>query len=171
MLDEYGDDEDLVDDKFQGYNAIRCTIQACMDIDRDHICLSSSEQFLRLITHPSLVNCLSVDAYVGTLYRFVAGSNADQAILFFIDLVRRLEQISNDTVYDTPFSDPVQSIRFLSLLTMSMCELLRRERRSVFHESLSEIFDALENVVACIRAKPKLTAQSAGLDDFTYLTI
>ena len=130
---------DLVDDKLKGHDAIRNTIQACMDIDTDHECLSSSEPFLRLITHPSLINCLSVDSYVGTLYRFVAGSNGDQAIAFFTDLVRRLQQVYSDTAYNKSFSGSIRSIRFLSLISMSMHELLRRERKLLFHESLSEL--------------------------------
>lgn len=61
---------DLVDDQLQGCNAIRNTIQACMDmdVDQDDGCLSSSERFLHVITHSALLNCISVDTYVGTLY-------------------------------------------------------------------------------------------------------
>lgn len=55
---------------------------------------------------------------------------------------------------------------------MSMCELLRRERKSLFNEDLFYLFDALETFITCVWAKPTSTgAESTDLDTFKLLTI
>jgi hypothetical protein len=45
--------------------------------------LDSWEAFLRVMTHSAMMDCISVDSYVGSLYNFMAGPNGARAIPFF----------------------------------------------------------------------------------------
>jgi hypothetical protein len=39
--------------------------------------------FLSVITHPAMLDCLSVDTFVGGLYSFISGSGGKRAVPFF----------------------------------------------------------------------------------------
>ena len=49
-----------------------------------------AQPFLSVITHPAMLDCLSVDTFVGGLYNFISGSNGTRAIPFFHRLCTNL---------------------------------------------------------------------------------
>ncbi|KAK0624972.1 hypothetical protein B0T17DRAFT_639113 [Bombardia bombarda] len=131
---------DLVDDGYDGLKAVKQTIRASMDQGDDVRCLRSAEPFLKVITHPSLLHSLSVDTYLGTIYRFLGGINGEQGIAFLANISRRLTavfQTKNDHFTSA------ELIELFSLTVVALHELLHRERKALFDDTLQKLFDTL----------------------------
>ena len=100
--------------------------------------------FLLVIAHPALLDCLSVDTSVGSLYNFISGSNGSRAVPFFQRLSTNLLKQHLDSITHTQ-----TKILETTLIAMSTAlrELLRREQRATFHEDLPALVNSMENVV------------------------
>ncbi|KAL2168166.1 hypothetical protein VTG60DRAFT_334 [Thermothelomyces hinnuleus] len=122
---------DLADDEVGGPDFIQRTIKLCTTLGADGNCLKLARTFLKVITHQSMLRSLSIDSFLGTIYRMVGGSNGDRGIVFFSDLNRRLSGSS-----ESPRS-------FLALVVLSLYELFRRERKGLLNDALSCLLDAL----------------------------
>jgi hypothetical protein len=101
--------------------------------------VSLAEPFLLVITHQALLDCLSVDTFVGGLYNFISGSNRTRAIPFFQRLSTNLVKAYLESAVS---KESVETIP-IALLT-AIRELLRRERRAAFHDDLSDLANSLE---------------------------
>jgi hypothetical protein len=121
---------DLADDELGGPELVTRTVRLCTNGGD----LDISRAFLEAITHPSLLRCLSIDSFVGTIYRMIGGSNGDQGIAFFSSLNRHLAETSSSRSPGTHFA----------LLVSSLYELLRRERKCLLHDDLPELLGAVE---------------------------
>ncbi|KAJ5264543.1 hypothetical protein N7505_007336 [Penicillium chrysogenum] len=133
--------KDLVDDKFSGSDFILATA----DTDNPEgvrLTPSYDEAFLKAITHPSLLNCLSVDSYVGTLYTFFGGNNGDRAIRYLRSVCQSLTSIGEYTNEDLP----VVSLDMVKLLSNTLYQLLSRVRRARFHDELPALLDLILEV-------------------------
>ncbi|KAJ5578691.1 uncharacterized protein N7459_007655 [Penicillium hispanicum] len=130
--------KDLVDDKFSGYNFILATTDTG-NSEGVRLGLSYDEPFLKVITHPSLLDCLSVDSYVGTLYTFFGGNNGDRAIRYLRRVYRSLTSIGEYTNEDSP----VVSLDMVELLSKTLYQLLSRVRRARFHDELPALLDLI----------------------------
>jgi hypothetical protein len=128
--------KDLVDDKFHGHEFILATA------DADHPeglrpTASCDEPFLKVITHTSLLNCLSVDSFVGTLYASFGGTNGDRAIRYLKsvcwDLMNQSQEPNEDAL--------VISLDMMKLLLNTLYQLLTRVRRARFHDELPALLD------------------------------
>lgn len=126
---------DLVNENVGGPEAISRTLRACLD-DRANSQLRITEIFLQVITNDLLLDCLSLENYMGAIYRMVAGVNGDQAVQFFTSISRRLAQ--NSTCSQAP--------AVLNLLVLALYELLRRERRSLLRDELPALLDTLKDI-------------------------
>lgn len=122
---------DLADDEIGGPAFIQRTIRLCTTSKNDESCLRLARAALRVITHQSMLLCLSIDSYVGTVYRMIGGISGDQGIAFFFDLNRRLTNTSHSPR------------RFLTLIASSLHELLRRERKCLLNDALPALLNAL----------------------------
>ena len=97
--------------------------------------------FLMVITHRALLDCLSVDSYVGDLYSFISGSGGTRAIPFFQQVCASLiKEPSSASTAAGAFEDLV-----LSLAT-ALRETLRRNARSLFNDQLPHLIELLQNV-------------------------
>ncbi|KAK3400774.1 hypothetical protein B0T20DRAFT_152956 [Sordaria brevicollis] len=66
---------DLADDDIGGLTEIRGTVRFCMDQLKDNTqALRVAIPFLKVLTHPSLCDSLSVDLYVAKIYRYFGAS-------------------------------------------------------------------------------------------------
>ncbi|KAF3482227.1 uncharacterized protein GIQ15_04986 [Arthroderma uncinatum] len=98
-----------------------------------------AQPFLSVITHPAMLDCLSVDTFVGGLYNFISGSNGQRAVGFFQRLCTSLidayptAKVSKPTAEDT-----------LLAMGAALREVLRREQRAVYHEELPDLVSSLE---------------------------
>lgn len=106
---------------------------SCEFIDLAH-------SFLMVMTHSAMLDCLSVDIFVGNLYNYISGSNGSRAIPFFRNLINNLSD-----AHQSAFSTDVESTSAETLNAMStaICEVLKRVPRAAFHEDLPGLLDSL----------------------------
>ncbi|KAJ5470393.1 hypothetical protein N7530_007750 [Penicillium desertorum] len=133
---------DLVDDDLGGHGFILATIDTTGHDSTRHIPVYV-EPFLKVITHPSLLDCLSVDSFVGTMYETFGGPNGDRAIGFLESVCRCMinsfEKSSNNQTLVTP--DKVK------LLLSALYQFLYRVRRARFHDGLASLLSSLYELV------------------------
>lgn len=97
--------------------------------------------FLKVITHPALLGCLSVDTYVGDLYNFISGSGGSRAIPFFQRLSSSLLEVSLILA-----STDTKSFGEVHIaITTAVREILRRNPRALFHDELPDLVESLQN--------------------------
>jgi hypothetical protein len=96
--------------------------------------------FLSVITHPAMLDCLSVDTFVGGLYNFISGTNGKRAVPFF----RRLCTNLINAYCESTISKTSMKAALIAMAT-ALCELLKREQRAAFHEDLPDLVDSLQN--------------------------
>lgn len=110
--------------------------------------------FLQTITHPAILDCLSVDTFVGSLYNFVSGANGSRAIPFFKHLCETVIQAYGG---DIPSDLNTKAERLVIVMALALREILRRESRARFNEDLPFLVDAIENVVDMISEEQSQT--------------
>ena len=103
--------------------------------------IALTQPFLSVITHPAMVDCLSVDTFVGGLYNFISGSNGTRAIPFF----RRLCTNLADAYCDSNVSKASVEMALNTMLG-SLREILKREQRAAFNEELLDLINSLEHL-------------------------
>jgi hypothetical protein len=143
---------DLADDELGGPAFVEQTVGACATSRTDKDCLDISRAFLQAITHPSLLRSLSIDSFVGVVFRLVGGHNGDRGIGFLSEVNRRLSETS-----PSPKT-------LLGLITSSLYELLRRERKCLLHDDLLELLNSLEAKITRISDCDAEDANSAPPD-------
>ncbi|KAJ5458807.1 hypothetical protein N7530_010751 [Penicillium desertorum] len=133
--------KDLVDDNLYGYDFILATADADNPEGVRPI-PTYDEPFLKVITYTSLLNCLSVDSFVGTLYISFGGTNGDRAIRYLRSVCRSLmskgEEINENV--------PVISLGMMKLLLNTLYQLLLRVRRARFHDEIAALLDLIREV-------------------------
>jgi len=124
--------------------------------------------FLIVITHRALLDCLSVDSYVGDLYSFISGSGGTRAIPFFQQVCTSLiKEPSSASTAAGAFEDLV-----LSLAT-ALRETLRRNARALFNDQLPDLIELLQNVLHTAKLDSGSAAYSMAsrrLDDVRRLS-
>ncbi|KAL2838452.1 hypothetical protein BJY01DRAFT_258037 [Aspergillus pseudoustus] len=90
--------------------------------------------FLKLITHPALLDCLSVDTYVGDLYGFVCGSSGARAIPYFGHVCKALKS-QEGRGHDT---DEV-----IICLVRAIREVIIRNQKAIYHEGVPDLIDGI----------------------------
>ncbi|KAJ6003535.1 hypothetical protein N7522_006227 [Penicillium canescens] len=133
--------KDLVDDDLHGYDFILATADADNPEGVRQI-PTYDEPFLKVITHTSLLNCLSVDSFVGTLYTSFGGTNGDRAIRYLRSVCRSLMSKGEETNEDVP----VISLDMMKLLLNTLYQLLSRVRRARFHDEIPALLDLIREV-------------------------
>ncbi|KAJ5887927.1 hypothetical protein N7495_007968 [Penicillium taxi] len=144
--------KDIVDDNLHGHRFILATVDS--DSPEGLRLISAyDEPFLKVITHPSLLNCLSVDSFVGTLYTSFSGTNGDRAIRYLRsvcqNLMRKFEDSNNNA--------SVISLDMVKLLLNTLRQLLSRVRHARFHDELPALLDLTRELGSkmtetCLRA-------------------
>ena len=110
-----------------------------------------AEPFLLVISHQTLLDCLSVDTFVGGLYNFISGSNGTRAIPFFQRLCTNLiDGYCESTVLKTSVE-----VTLIAML-ISLREILKREQRAAFHGDLPDLINSIQNVT-----------EATGIDDMS----
>jgi hypothetical protein len=133
--------KDLVDDNLHGYDFILATADADNPEGVRPI-PTYDEPFLKVITHTSLLNCLSVDSFVGTLYTSFGGTNGDRAIRYLRSVCRSLISKGEETSENVL----VISLDMMKLLLNTLYQLLSRVRRARFHDEIAALLDLIREV-------------------------
>lgn len=110
-----------------------------------------SNLFLGVLTHPSLLDCLAVDTFVGGLYIFTSGVNGDRAIRYFQHLCETLLEAKANGVASIS-QDTLDSA--LVNMTKALCELLRRDQRARLNDHLDSLIVGLEKAAHIIPTEP-----------------
>ncbi|KAJ5904805.1 uncharacterized protein N7473_001721 [Penicillium subrubescens] len=133
--------KDLVDDNLHGHDFILATADADNPEGVRPI-PTYDTQFLKVITHTSLLNCLSVDSFVGNLYTSFGGTNGDRAIRYLRSVCRSLLSKGEATNENAP----VISLDTIKLLLDTLYQLLSRVRRARFHDEIPALLDLIREV-------------------------
>ncbi|CAG8013371.1 unnamed protein product [Penicillium salamii] len=145
--------KDLVSDELRGFAFILATAQLDNLPNSDRT-FSSNEAFLKVITHTSLLSCLSVDTFVGTLYTYFGGTNGDRAIRYLKGISQKLMAWEEDSTGVTPMI----SLNTVNLILNVLYQLVSRVRHSRFHDELPRLLDLI------LAMKSKLTERSSQAD-------
>ncbi|KAK4204580.1 putative zinc-finger and helicase domain-containing protein [Triangularia verruculosa] len=129
---------DLADDDLGGPSFIRRTVEACMDRLEGIPQLPLIEAFLKTITHKSLVTPLSIESYVGTIYRILGGVNGDRGLSCFTVVLTNA----------SPMARNYTSV--LGLMAAALRELVSREPRIQLNDKLPPLLELLSNDIGSI---------------------
>ena len=112
--------------------------------------------FLVVITHSSLLDCLAVDEYVTGIYNFIAGGgDGSRAIEFFLHVCEILVSARTDELVSVSRNAVEKAI---IRLTTALYELLYRNRRARFNDDLTKLLTALDSAAEIIPAsQPSVT--------------
>lgn len=119
--------------------------------------IETSRSFLMVMTHSAMVDCLSVDTYVGSLYTFISGANGTRAIPFFQHFCEILMETRTDTARTIPLNKLDSS---LIVLSTALSELLRRESRARYNEELPNLINSLDTAAQMITETASVVASS-----------
>jgi hypothetical protein len=119
--------------------------------------INASRSFLLVMTHTALVDCLSVDTYVGSLYNFVSGASGTRAVPFFQHLCETLTATRMESVRVTPLCKLDST---LVALATAVSEVLRREPRARFNNDLPDLVNSLETAAKLITEEESILASS-----------
>jgi hypothetical protein len=133
---------DLDNEEYCGREHIQTLLSMVADTHSCRKFVDLAEPFLLVITHPALLNCLSVDTFVGNIYNYISGSNGTRAIPFFKRLSVHL--------VEAHFESPKPGSITLEAMSTAINEVLRRVPRATFHDDLPDLVDTIENVPAII---------------------
>lgn len=132
----------LVDDENFGCLYLHRTLEIEPQCS-DKYTMRAVDNFLRTITHPAILDCLSIDTYVGTMYNVISGTNGERAIPFFKRLCAALLEPFRG---DIEMGNPTTLDSRLQAVLTALHELLRRERRVSLHDDLSGLLTQLEEI-------------------------
>ncbi|MCJ1246493.1 hypothetical protein MMC30_003701 [Trapelia coarctata] len=136
--------QDLVDEEqLHGYEHIRALLSMRPTTGGKASFLELTRPFLMVITHPALLDCLSVDNHVGDLYTFISGSGGNRAIPFFQSLVNSLsdERLKALNTHESPGEDT------LVALATALREVLRRTPKALYHEDLPALAESISKAI------------------------
>lgn len=104
---------------------------------------SIADNFIKVMAHPSLLDCLSVDTYVGELYHIASGVNGAAALDFVAKYCNALRCSYERTPGIRTLGNIEASLQRASTL---VGELLRRRRLAALQDGLTELFVAMDGV-------------------------
>jgi hypothetical protein len=134
---------DLDDEAYYGREHIHTVMGMVANPQDCREFVDLAQPFLLVITHPALLDCLSVDTFVGNLYNYISGSNGTRAIPFFKRLSTNLVEAQRAS-WSRITATNVEGT--LSAMSTAICQVLRREQRATFHDELPDLVDSLENI-------------------------
>lgn len=129
------------DEQLHGYQHIQVLLSMTVSTGGWAMFNELAWPFLKVITHLVLLDCLSVDTYVGDLYNFISGSGGSRAIPFF-------QRLTGSLLEASPISASANMKSFSEVhiaITTTVREVLRRNPRALFHDELPDLVESLRN--------------------------
>ena len=133
--------------EYHGRYHIRALMSKRAQSNQYDTLIETSRSFLLVMTHTAMVDCLSVDTYVGSLYNFMSGANGTRAIPFFQHICEIIVSARAETI-PTILQERLDST--LTALLNALTEILRRESRARYNDDLPELIDLLETTAQLI---------------------
>ncbi|KAL2754249.1 hypothetical protein ACRALDRAFT_1049711 [Sodiomyces alcalophilus JCM 7366] len=129
---------DLASDEFMGLHFIQETMK--LDGANDEKTIRCAYNLLRVITHPSLLDPLSVDSFVSTIYNFFGGASGNKAVPFFLGLCEKFAMYHEK--HET--ASVATATELAICILKALAELLDRQVRSRFHEDMTVLLDKIQ---------------------------
>jgi zinc finger (C-x8-C-x5-C-x3-H type) protein len=142
--------KDLDDEEYYGRQHIQSILDIRTRVGDYGTYIRLVQPFLLVMTHSSLLDCLSVDTFVGGLYNFISGTNGARAVPFFHHICEALSKAHTDWI---PLFTSETVERILVALSTALRELLRRESRARFNDDLPSLIESLEDTAQKINEK------------------
>jgi hypothetical protein len=138
---------DVVDDKYHVGMYLKVTLEKDLALDdpEDRVLITT---FLRAITHTTVLDCLSVETYTGTLYNMISGPNGERAVTFFDSLCRKVRHRLLEGVNGDQFRE---LSLIIELVIVALHELVSREKRASLHQDMPKLMDRLDRVAQLLR--------------------
>ncbi|TLD25489.1 hypothetical protein PspLS_05703 [Pyricularia sp. CBS 133598] len=133
--------KDLVSDELHGLKYVQSTIN--FQAENETMQLDVVRPFLEVITHHELLNCLSIEAHVGTIYSFICGSDGTRAVGFITSTCQNLVILATKETNEKARDHGNQVLR---LLIQAVGQLLEKEMRARLNDNLGPMFDLLDRV-------------------------
>lgn len=157
--------KDLVDDEFSGRQYINATIALDVLTD-DSTTRSIADDFIKVMTHPSLLDCLSVGTYVGELYHIASGAYGDVALDFIAKYCKGLLLCREKF---PRIHTPVNMEASLQRVSTLVGELLRRRQLLALQDGLVELLVAMDSVAVLLNSPETITSYTACTDHIATL--
>lgn len=127
-----------------------------------------AQPFLLVITHPAMLDCLTVDTFVGGLYNFISGTHGKRAIDFFQNLCTNL----TDAYCKSNISRSSAESILLAMMT-ALHEILKREQRAAFNDGdLLDLIDSADKTAKVVNSdKSSVFAHSINQRNVAIRTI
>jgi hypothetical protein len=143
------------DENESGLRQIQTLVEERAQPDQLATFIHTRRSFLMLMTHSSLIGCLSLDTHVGILYGVISGANGERAVPFFQHMCEIIETAATDESLSVS-SETLEST--LVAMSNTLCELLKSQRRARFHDELPSLISSLNNTVdVVIEGAPSFT--------------
>lgn len=139
--------------KFNGRAHIKALIETRVTVSSAETFIEASSDFLSVITHESLLDCLAVDTYIGGIYNFISGVNGNRAISFFEHLYETL--VATRTNNALSLSQKILEDSLVGLST-ALREVLKRDQRARFNEQVEALVNSLDTAGQIIPAEAPL---------------
>jgi AAA domain/Zinc finger C-x8-C-x5-C-x3-H type (and similar) len=104
--------------------------------------------FLKSITHPEVLRCLSIDVEVGDLYNYISGSGGTRGIPFFHGVVDTLSDKAGS--FHMPSIFATQFAHTIVALVTAIREMLQRCPKALLHEDAPALGAHLSNLLNLI---------------------
>lgn len=99
-----------------------------------------AQAFLAVMTHPALLDCLSVDTAVGGLYNFISGNHGRRMVPF---LQRLNASLAEERLNPSILRSRTRGETTLTTMITALRELLRREPRAALHDDLPSFIESI----------------------------
>ena len=133
--------QDLINNELHGHQHIQVLLSMTVNTGGWATFNELAWPFLRVITHPALLDCLSVDTYIGDLYNFISGSGGTRVVPFFKRLSDSLLEASSTSAS----ANTKRFEEFHIAIATATREVLRRNPRALFHDELPDLVASLRN--------------------------
>ncbi|KAK2593467.1 hypothetical protein QQS21_008840 [Conoideocrella luteorostrata] len=135
---------DLDDEEFYGREHIKATISCAIQSRHNTTSFTAMSYFFQTITHVSILDCLSIDTFVGGLYNFFSGTNGSRAIPALQNFCERVLEELFIGLNDRSVEVEAAAVA----LSTSLRELLKREQRSRLNDDLPPLVNSVERLSA-----------------------
>ena len=127
---------DLVDPGLFGFKHIDAVLD---NIHTQQNIVEYAQPFLLVISHPALLDCLSINTYVNDLYKFISGGSGDRAVRFFTQVCSALlEGVGTK-------APSVQNC--LAAVSVALCEAIRRDQSVIFNENVPSLLVLIDRII------------------------
>ncbi|CAG8957876.1 hypothetical protein HYFRA_00000216 [Hymenoscyphus fraxineus] len=138
---------DLDSEEYHGRQHILTVMSMKSGIGGSAAFLNLAQPFLSVITHPGLLDCLSVDTFVGSLYNFISGTHGKRVV----DFLQRISECLNDAYTKSHISKPSAETILLAMIA-ALYEISRREQRAAFNDDLPGLLKSIEEAGTVVEA-------------------